>query len=173
MGESDVTPGLSIVFPTEQELTEAAARFAERWHRSGLRPLLIGLQGGLGSGKTTWARAMLRGLGHAGRVPSPTYTLVEHYPFDDLVVAHFDLYRLADGEELENLGVRDWLADPEAWLLVEWPERADTILAASDVLLRFDIEGTTARRLTARAQTEAGMAAIGTVAEPPLKPTSK
>jgi tRNA threonylcarbamoyladenosine biosynthesis protein TsaE len=159
MGE----PELTRLYRSEDALGEAAAGFAARWRRDGLRPLLIGLEGDLGSGKTTWARAMLRGLGYTGRVPSPTYTLVEHYPFDDFAVAHFDLYRLGGGDELENLGIRDWLADPAAWLLVEWPERAAAIAAACDVVLRFDIEGGSARRVTARAQSDAGAAALRSV----------
>jgi tRNA threonylcarbamoyladenosine biosynthesis protein TsaE len=48
-------------------------------------------------------------MGYSGRVPSPTYTLLEHYRVGDLDVVHMDLYRLQGGEELENLGVRDWL----------------------------------------------------------------
>jgi tRNA threonylcarbamoyladenosine biosynthesis protein TsaE len=156
MGE----PELTRLYSTEESLAEAAAGVAARWRREGLRPLLIGLEGDLGSGKTTWARAMLRGLGYTGRVPSPTYTLVEHYPFEDLLVAHFDLYRLAGGEELENLGMRDWLADPKAWLLVEWPERSAAIAAACDVVLGFAIEGESARRMTARASSQAGAAAL-------------
>ena len=159
-----MTQELTRRFPSEQALADAAADLAVRWRDAGLRPLLIGLEGVLGSGKTTWARAMLRGLGYSGRVPSPTYTLVEHYPFDGFVVAHFDLYRLAGGEELENLGMRDWLAEPDAWLLIEWPERAPAIASACDIVLRFDIDGEAARRLTVRAQTDAGAAAIRTVA---------
>jgi tRNA threonylcarbamoyladenosine biosynthesis protein TsaE len=82
----------------------------------------IGLGGELGVGKTTLARALLRGLGHIGPVVSPSYTLVEPYPVSGRTLYHLDLYRLADPGELEYLGVRDW--DPERdWLLVEWPER--------------------------------------------------
>lgn len=161
MGE----PELTRSYPSEAALAAAAADIAAEWRRVGLRPLLIGLAGDLGSGKTTWARAMLRGLGHEGRVPSPTYTLVEHYPFEDLVVAHFDFYRLAGGDELENIGMRDWLADPSAWLLVEWPERSAAIEDACDVVLTFDIESETSRRVTARAQTDAGAAALRACSE--------
>ncbi|MBN1239902.1 MAG: tRNA (adenosine(37)-N6)-threonylcarbamoyltransferase complex ATPase subunit type 1 TsaE [Gammaproteobacteria bacterium] len=164
MGEPVLTEELARRFPSEQALADAAADFAVRCRDAGLRPLLIGLEGDLGSGKTTWARAMLRGLGYSGRVPSPTYTLVEQYPVGGFVVAHFDLYRLAGGEELENLGIRDWLADQTAWLLVEWPGRAEAIASACDVVLRLEIEGEAARRLTARAQTDAGAAAIRTLA---------
>lgn len=82
----------------------------------------IGLAGELGTGKTTLARALIRELGHAGPVVSPSYTLVEPYPVAGRTLYHLDLYRLSDATELEYLGIRDW--DPACdWLLVEWPER--------------------------------------------------
>lgn len=82
----------------------------------------IGLGGELGAGKTTLARALIRALGHAGSVTSPSYTLVEPYPVAGRMLYHLDLYRLADPGELEYLGVRDWDVERD-WLLVEWPER--------------------------------------------------
>src|SRR5690606_13953535 len=127
-------------------------------------PLLVALRGDLGAGKTTFARAMLRGLGHRGRVPSPTFTLLEEYQVGRPVL-HLDLYRLGSADELENLGVRDWLADPDAWMLVEWPERAPALLERCDLLLTLDFHSATARRLRAEAKSANGRKALQEVAD--------
>lgn len=83
---------------------------------------VIALSGGLGTGKTTLARAILRALGHEGEVPSPTFTILETY--DDLTppVAHADFYRLEDPSEAEQLGLDDYRDG--AVLIAEWPDHA-------------------------------------------------
>ncbi len=103
-------------------------------------PLLVSLAGPLGAGKTTLVRSFLRALGHAGPVRSPTYTLVETYTFAQFKVAHLDLYRLGDGDELEFLGYRDFVAD--GWIrLVEWPERGGRALGEADLALTIEYCG--------------------------------
>ena len=97
----------------------------------------IFLQGDLGAGKTTFTRGLLRGLGHQGRVPSPTYTLVEPYELASGPVFHMDLYRLQDGAELEFLGIDDLPA--EALRIIEWPEKAAAELGQPDLLIKLSV----------------------------------
>jgi len=112
------------------------------------------LRGDLGSGKTTLVRGLLRALGHAGRVKSPTYTLVELYSVSSLNLYHFDFYRFKDRAEWLNSGFRDYF-NPDSACIVEWPEKAGDLLAPPDLdlLLEFDGEG---RRASAAAHSEPG-----------------
>jgi tRNA threonylcarbamoyladenosine biosynthesis protein TsaE len=100
-------------------------------------PLVVGLSGPLGAGKTTLVRAWLRALGYQGAVRSPTYTLIETYDLPGLAIHHLDLYRLADPEELDFIGVRD-LFTPMALCLIEWPERGLGVLPPLDWDLRLE-----------------------------------
>jgi tRNA threonylcarbamoyladenosine biosynthesis protein TsaE len=100
--------------------------------------LRIYLRGELGAGKTTFTRGFLRGLGHAGRVPSPTYTLVEPYELVSRRVWHLDLYRLGDGAELEYLGL-DEMDEAGSVLLIEWPERGEGYLPSEDLSIELKV----------------------------------
>ena len=99
-------------------------------------PLVIWLEGDLGAGKTTFARALIRALGYTGRVKSPTYGLLEQYQLDSLQVLHMDLYRISDPGELEFLGLVD-LLDQSTILLIEWPDKGGPWLPEPDFVFSF------------------------------------
>jgi tRNA A37 threonylcarbamoyladenosine biosynthesis protein TsaE len=73
---------------------------------------------------------------------------------------HLDLYRLRGDDELENLGLRDWLAAPGTWTLIEWPERAPRLAGRCDLMLTFAVTASAARRVAVTATTAAGNAAL-------------
>jgi len=99
-------------------------------------PAVLYLQGDLGAGKTTFARAYIHSLGFQGYVKSPSYGLLESYEAGGQKILHLDLYRIEDPEELEYLALRD-LFDDRSLLLVEWPDRGLHHLPEPDLLLDF------------------------------------
>ena len=119
-------------FPSEQELEVFANKFASDLHL----PLVIWLQGDLGAGKTSFARALIHALGYKGRVKSPTYGLLEQYQIASLQVLHMDLYRINDRGELEFLGLED-LLDDKTILLIEWPDKGGDWLPEPDFIFEF------------------------------------
>jgi N-acetylmuramate 1-kinase len=138
------TTDLSIDLSDEaatQALAEDVAVFLARGD-------VVALSGGLGAGKTTFARALLRAVADDPglEVPSPTFTLVQTYGGRRLPVTHFDLYRLSAAEELDEIGFDDSVS--HGAVLVEWPERAPSRLPAERLDLHFEIAGT-GRRVVA------------------------
>ena len=122
---------------------------------------VVHLHGDLGAGKSTLARAMLRALGVTGTIRSPTYTLVEQYPLEGGGLAlHLDLYRIGDPGELEFLGLDG--ADIRLWL-VEWPERGQGALPASDLDIELSVEES-GRRCRLRPNSAAGQAWLAALA---------
>lgn len=115
---------------------------------------IIYLQGDLGAGKTTLTRGFMRAFGYSGAVKSPTYTLVEPYEFELCNIYHFDLYRLADPEEVSYLGTDEYFA-PANLCLIEWAEKGAKWLPQADLLIEIGAEGT-GRRLSCQSLTEKG-----------------
>lgn len=138
----------------EAVLTEEAL---ERWGRrigaQARTPVVIALRGDLGAGKSTLARAIARGAGVRGDVPSPTFNLVFRYDTPGgVVLHHLDLYRLEDPGEVWELGWADLGADIRDLVVIEWPERAEALLPAPrwEVEIRDEGDPDT-RRVSARA----------------------
>ena len=112
--------------PRRLELTDADATEALGRALAAAVPgrrFAVALTGPLGAGKSTLARSMLRALGVAGAIPSPTYTIVEPYEANGRSLYHVDLYRLGGADEVEVLGLTD--VAPDALMLIEWPELAE------------------------------------------------
>ncbi len=126
---------VDLFLPDEAATERLGGVLAERLQP----PAVVYLRGDLGAGKTTLSRGLLRGLGHSGSVKSPTYTIVEPYELDGVAVYHFDLYRLGDPQELDYLGLRDYL-NQKAVVLFEWPERGGAFLPAADLIIELSLE---------------------------------
>ncbi len=128
---------MSEFLPDERATIELAGRFAAALPDS-LAGWTVLLAGELGAGKSTFARALIRTLGHSGPVPSPTYTLVEPYQVPRGPIYHVDLYRVASDEELRYLG---WNEIDDGLRLVEWPERAPGLAEQADLQLTLAYSG--------------------------------
>ena len=117
-----------VVVKSESELEECGRVLARTLEAGNV----VFLQGGIGAGKTTIARGILRGFGYCGIAPSPTYTLMETYELDQVRIVHMDLYRIERSQDLESIGIRDYF-DGQAIFLIEWPDQMLAILPEPDL----------------------------------------
>lgn len=155
---------MSVLALADPAATDAfGARLAHALHTFD-GGLVVALAGELGAGKTALTRAVLRALGHAGTVASPSYTLVEAYPLSVRTFYHLDLYRLADPAELEFLGVRE-IDTARDWLFVEWAERGRGFLPELDVNLSLTYAAT-GRSARLKAHSGRGRAFLAVLAKP-------
>ena len=142
----------------DEAACEAWARQLAR--QAGITQAFIELAGPLGAGKTTLVRHLLRALGVAGRIKSPTYTVMEPYTLaDGQEAAHFDFYRFTDPREWLDAGFRDVFARP-GLKIAEWPDQVAGLLPLPD--LRLDIEPgeDDQRRVRVQAFTPLGVALL-------------
>lgn len=155
------------VATSEDDTARLAQRLAAAMRADpSLADALLTLRGDLGAGKTTFVRHLLRALGVTGRIKSPTYALVE--PYDLPAPAggptmppawHADLYRFDDPREWEDAGLRELFASP-GLKLVEWPEKAGSLLPMPDLDLLFHHDGDDTRRIVPTAHTPRGLALL-------------
>ena len=127
---------LKQVFTCEAQLTAFAAKIAMILVSGDV----VYLRGELGTGKTTFARAIIQQMGRVDSVTSPTFTLIETYDLNEVVVAHLDLYRIESEAEMEGVGLRDYL-DGDWICLIEWPDRAPGMLPDPDLTIDLAYEG--------------------------------
>ena len=132
----------SLLVRSLAETEELGRRIAARVKRGDA----ISLQGDLGAGKTTLARAILRALGVRDEVPSPSFTLVQEYEAAGARIAHCDLYRIESPMELDEMGMEEALQN--GVLLVEWPERAPERIPAGTLKIHIDIRSESERHIT-------------------------
>jgi len=127
---------ITLALPDEAATLALGERLAQA-----LQPgMAIWLRGDLGAGKTTLVRGVLRGMGYAGKVKSPTYTLVEPYAVSGLYLYHFDLYRFNDPEEWDASGFREHF-NPTSLCFVEWPEKAEELMPKPDLEICLALQG--------------------------------
>lgn len=143
----------SLVWPTELATQLFAAQLATQ---PALRNAFIALHGDLGAGKTTLVRHLLQALGVLGRIKSPTYAIVEPYELPELNVWHCDFYRFTDPREWEDAGFRDIFASA-GLKIVEWPDRAQTVLPIADVDLYITTSADASRQVSLVARTPMGI----------------
>ncbi len=151
---------------TEKLADQLALKIKELFNQNNQYALKISLEGNLGAGKTTLTRYLLKALGHAGKVKSPTYTLCEPYEvtlapvitnqkIQTLQFHHFDLYRMNYPEEWIDAGFRDTLSQAGI-CLIEWAEKAGTTLPPFDLIIQLQMNNDETRSVELISLSKAG-----------------
>lgn len=143
---------LTLIWRNEEDTHAFASQLAAHGL---IGQAFIELRGDLGAGKTTFVRHLLRALGVAGRIKSPTYAVVEPHEAAGLAIWHFDFYRFTDPREWEDAGFRDVFASP-GLKIAEWPDKAAGLLPVPDLVLVLEALPDDTRRVTATAHTDTG-----------------
>ena len=125
----------------ETHSPEETERFAAEFAKQIQPGMILLLNGDLGAGKTAFTRGFARGLGITEPVSSPTFTIVQEYPWGNgKMLYHMDLYRITDSDAALAFGIDDFLFDPNAISIIEWPERAEDLYPPEAI--RIDISHT-------------------------------
>jgi tRNA threonylcarbamoyladenosine biosynthesis protein TsaE len=153
---STILGSRTLHWPDESHCAAFAAALAAR---PAIHDAYLELRGPLGAGKTSFARHLLRALGVAGRIKSPSYAVLEPYRVGGRTMSHLDFYRFADPREWDDAGLRDVFAAP-GLKLAEWPEHAAGHLPRPDLRLEIAVAADGARRVRAEALSERGEALL-------------
>jgi len=114
------------------------------------KALVVGLHGDLGSGKTTFVQLVAKNLGIKETITSPTFVILKNYTLNTkpyTLLVHIDSYRLENGKELEKLGWREIINNPENLVLIEWPELVEDVLPKDIWTINFGFIDETTRRI--------------------------
>ena len=126
---------------------EETVLFATDFAKSLKKGEIILLNGDLGSGKSVFARGVIRAFGVKKQIPSPTFTIVNEYDTDFCKLYHFDMYRLEEVEEAIAIGVDEIFADSESIKLVEWPEKVWQIIPSKVIKVNIEKIDDTKRKI--------------------------
>ena len=152
-----MTPLLNQMLSIESQSPTETENLARRLAANCPSNVVVYLSGELGTGKSTFARALLQGLGVTGSIKSPTYTLLETYALDNgLEAIHMDMYRIIDPDEINFLGLDSFASNLQV-MLIEWPEKGVDSLPDADLIIQLDHHGQN-RRIGLSARTDVGLA---------------
>ena len=127
-----------IVTSNENETMAAGGELAKEILRiKSDRSIIVFLEGELGAGKTTFTKGILKGFDYQELVKSPTYNLVEIHETKNYKVFHFDLYRISEPIELEEIGIDEYLKELRSVSIFEWPKNVEAALPSPDFYVQI------------------------------------